>query len=199
MNVKLRKNLTFTAGLVYEDSFLINEYACSIELLTVTEDHHEQNVAYDRIKGWITNVLDGSIIIDADHPNLSTWQATGARIMSLPEEPVDQIIGILLYLKLNAMMENRMVVTAVELSSTQGDGMWYRHDAGENIGVHFAYDGWWVDPRPNWSGAVLKKHGKIVDLSRQPEWSDFRLEWAQEDQEKHDSVVFANFRRDEDK
>lgn len=199
MNVKLRKNLAFTAGLIYEESFMINEYSCSVELLTVTDDHHEQNVAYDRIKGWVMNVLDGSIIIHSENPNLSAWQSTGARIMSMPEEPVDQIVGIMLYLKLNAMMENRMVATAVEVSSSQGDGMWYRHDAGDNVGTHFGTDGWWVDPRPNWSGAVLKKRGKVVNLDRQPEWSDFKLEWSQNDREKQDSVVFADFRRDEDK
>ena len=199
MNVRLRKNISFTAGLVYQDSFLINEYSCSIELLTVSEDHDEQNIAYDRIKGWIMNVLDGSIIIDSEHANFATWQATGARLMAVPEEPVDQIIGIMLYLKLNAMMENRMVVTAVEVSSTQGDNMWYRHDAGENVGVHFGQDGWWVDPRPNWAGAVLKRHCKVVDLPRQPEWSDYDLDWNRGDRTQQDSVVFANFRRDEDK
>ena len=144
-------------------------------------------------------MLDGSIIIDAEHANFATWQATGARLMAMPEEPVDQIIGIMLYLKLNAMMENRMVVTAVEISSTQGDGMWYRHDAGENVGPHFGQDGWWVDPRPNWSGAVLKKHGKVVNLDRQPEWSDYDLDWSRGDRDQQDSVVFANFKKDENK
>lgn len=199
MNVRLRKNITFTAGLVYQDSFMINEYSCSIELLTVTDNHQEQNIAYDRLKGWIINVLDGAIVVDAVHPNISSWQATGARIVAMPEEPVDQVIGIMLYLKLNAMMENRMVVTSVEISSTQGDGMWYRHDAGENIGTHFALDGWWVDARPTWSNAPAKTQGKIVNLDRQPEWSDFNLDWARDNEENNDSVVFANFKRDEDK
>lgn len=199
MNVRLRKNIVFTSGLVYQDTFMINEYSCSVELLTVSDNHSEQNIAYDRLKGWIINVLDGAVIIDAAHSNLATWQATGARIVALPEEPVDQVIGIMLYLKLNAMMENRMVATAVEVSSTQGDGMWYRHDAGDNIGAHFALDGWWIDPRPTWSTAPAKKRGKVVNLERQSEWSDFRLDWTQEDREEKESVVFADFKKNENK
>ena len=199
MNVRLRKNVTFTSGLVFDDAFLINEYACTIWLLTVTNDHREQNIAYDRMKGWITNVLDGAIIIDSSHHNIANWQATNARIIALPEEPVDQIMGIMLYLKLNAMMENRMVTTSIEISSAQGDGMWYVHTAGENIGENFSIDGWWIDPRPNWSAAAPKQDGKVVNLSRQSEWSDFGLDWSQDGQEKKDSVVFADFSRHDNK
>jgi hypothetical protein len=34
----------------------------------------------------------------------------GINVTTLPEEPVDQIIGMMLYYKLNAIMEGRMIV-----------------------------------------------------------------------------------------
>lgn len=199
MNVRLKKSFSFTAGLVYEENFLINYYDFDLHMLTVTDDHREQNIAYDRMKSWINNVLDGSIIIHDQSPSLDTWTNTAARIIALPEEPVDQIMGVLLYLKLNSIMENRLVVTSVEVQSTQGDGMTYIHNAGENVGTYFSQDGWWVDLRPNWGYMRPKEDGKIVNLTRQIEWNDYGLDWAERSEEARDSVVFADFRKDENK
>lgn len=198
MNVRLRKTFAWSAGIIYQDRFSINNYEAKIDMISVSDDHQEQNIAYERIKSWIYEVLNGSILIQYDDPKLASWADTGARLLVLPEPPVDQVIGMMLYCKLNAVVEDRLMITDVEISSVMGDGMVYLHSADENIGP-FMEVGWWQDPRPIWSFARVAGTDKIVSLNRPLEWRDYDLGWEEPDDDHNDSVVFAKFNRDEEK
>jgi hypothetical protein len=197
-NARIKKTLEWGSALVYGDEFYVNRYTAKVYIVTVSDDSDQQNIAYERMKLWTHRVLDSSVLIAHDDPALKVWQATGARVIVLPEEPVDQIIGIMLYLKLNSIMENRMVVSDIEISSTVGDDTGYLHNHNEGVGQAMGESGWWVDPRPSW---YLEKsrnsRGKVVNLDRIPEWSDYGLEW-EDSIDKKDTVVFANFNKDAD-
>lgn len=197
-NARIKKNLEWQSALVFEGEFYINHYTATVNIITVSDDTDQQNIAYERIKLWVNRVLDSSILIDQDDPALKIWQSTGARVIALPEEPVDQIIGIMLYLKLNSIMENRMVISDVEISSTVGDHTGYLHNYNESVGQDLIQPGWWLDSRPLWHLENSRKsRGKVVNLDRIPEWSDYGLEW-EDSIDKKDTVVFANFNKDAD-
>ena len=199
MNVRLRKQIAWYSGLVYQDRFCVNHYNAEMTMLTVSRDHDQQNIAYDRLKFWIGSVLDDSILIHSENPLLSMYEKTGARLIVLPEEPVDQILGIMLYLKLNSIMQNRIVITDIEICSTQGDQMSYTHSHGESLGPHLGQDGWWTDARPTWTwNRSQDPNDKVVNLDRTSECKDYGLDWDHAETNK-DSVVFANFGRDENK
>lgn len=198
MNVQLKKRFEVLTGQVYQGRYMTNRYSADLDLLTVSEHSDQQNIAYDRMKFWMYEVLQDSILISDRSERLVAWGATDARILALPEEPVDQIVGIMLYLKLNAIMENRMVVTRVSLASAEGDNTYYIHNHGEGLGA-LGDSGWWADSRPCWIlPQTHRDHGKIVTLDRVPEWVDHDLGWADDHQDKKDTVVFADFRRDAD-
>lgn len=196
MNVRLKKTFTWYAAIVYGDRFLINHYTAEISMTTVTADNDEQNIAYERVKTFMGDIVDGSLLISQNNPNLELYQKIGTKVLILPEEPVDQIVGMMLYLKLNAVMENRMVVTDIELWSLAGDSMSYLHSAGESVGP-LEQEGWWLDARPTCTNSAKNPRSKIVNLSRIPEWADHGLDWA-DSNSSSDSVVFAKFNRDED-
>jgi hypothetical protein len=121
-------------------------------------------------------------------------------VIVLPDEPVDQIMGMMLYLKYNAVMENRMVVTDVEISSVQGDNMGYLHSHGENLSPGLSRDGWWVDAAPTWYDiTVTHTRDKVVSLNSRPEWADHGLAWTDATDKGSNSVVFADFGRNADK
>jgi len=195
MNVRLKKTFTWYGAVVHDDQFIINHYTAEISMITVTSNNEEQNIAYERIKMFIGDIIDGSVMISQDNPDLESYQKIGTKVLILPDEPIDQIVGMMLYLKLNAVMENRMVVTDVELWSRAGDSMKYLHSVNESLGP-LEQDGWWVDPRPCYSNSIEKAVGKIVNLARIPEWKDHGLDWGDTTSAK-DSVVFADFRKDE--
>jgi hypothetical protein len=199
MNVRLKKKFSWASGLVYDNRFCVNQYDVILNMLTVSSDHEQQNIAYDRMKVWINRFMDDSIMIHDQSEELDLFRKINGRVMVLPEEPVDQVVGIMLYLKLNAVMQNRIVVTDVEVSSKQGDHTSYIHSHGEALGA-LSTDGWWVDPRPTWyQQHVLNEDVKVVTLDRVPEWKDFDLDWEDNDRSDRDSVVFADFNRDEKK
>lgn len=199
MNVTLKQSFEFSTGLVYQNEFQVNTYSVTLKLLTVSTDSDAQNIAYERMKYWIYRVLQDSVLIDLFSDRLPAYQETGQRLLILPEEPVDQIIGIMLYLKLNSIMENRMVVTRVEISSTAGDNMVYSHYAGEELGP-MKIDGWWSDPKPIW-GTAKKPRGnnKVIELGRMPEWGDLDLDWNSPGEKENSTVVFADFNKNDDK
>ena len=196
MNVRLKKTFGWYGAVVYEDQFIITHYSSEVSMVTVTPDNQEQNIAYERIKLFMNDIMDGAVLINQNNPKLDQYQNIGMRLIALPDEPVDQVVGMMLYLKLNAVMENRMVVTDVELWSRAGDSMSYLHSAGESLGP-LSQDGWWIDPRPCYSNSIEKATDKIVNLARMPEWHDHGLDWMDKENST-DSVVFAKFGRDED-
>jgi hypothetical protein len=193
MNVRLRKRFDWCSGMVYQGTFAANFYRAEISMTTQTQDHHEQNIAYDRMKYWMYDVMPNAIIMHRDDAALRQWQATGARILCLPEPPVDQIVGMMLHTKLTAIMEDRIQIHDIDIASTEGDDMTYQHAENESLGG-LAEPGWWHDSRPIWSDDTPKRSAnKVVTLGRVPEWTDHGLTWQPEN-EQDTSVVFANFK-----
>ena len=198
LNARLRKSFNFYTGLVYQRRFMINHYSATVDILTVSTDHDEQNIAYERMKHWIYHVIDDSILINEHDPDLERYRDTDARLVCLPDDPVDQYIGIMLYLKLNAIMENRMVITDIEIYSRQGDNASYLHTVGESIGRFADHNGWWTDARPIWYNPRNDKNSKVVSLDRPAEWSDQDLAWQQFNEFKKSDGVITSFRKNED-
>jgi len=200
MNVRLKKTFDFSTGLVYNEEFSVNYYTANVCMTVLAEDSAQQNIAYERMKYWVDLVLTNSILIADSDPMLEKWLATGQRIISLPEKPVDQIVGIMLFSKFNAMAENRFIITDLELSSAVGDDTYFIHSDNESLGP-LSYNGWWTDPSPCWTSSTRrrKKTDKIISIGRAPEWNEFGLNWDADnsDEEQSNTVVFANFVKDE--
>jgi hypothetical protein len=197
MNVRLRKTLSWLGSYVHQDQFNTNRYTVTLDLATVTANNHEQNVAYERLKFWFYDVMQDSIMIRDTHPDLRKWTATGARILCFPDDPVDQLVGIMLCLKLNAIMEHRIACTNVTVSSELGDDMAYLHSYQESQGP-LAVAGWWSDSRPSWSSAGPGKKDKVISLDRSQDWKQYDLDWHDTAKEADDNVVFARFEKDDD-
>ena len=176
---------------------MINHYRVDVSIITNTNDHQQQNVAYERMKYWIHEVMQDSILINEDNDLIDNLAQMDARVLAMPNEPVDQLVGIMLYLKLNAIMEDRMLVTDVEICSSQGDFTTYLHNMKENIGSDLAKEGWWSDSKPTWESVRSRDQGKVVNLGRVTEWKIYDLDWKDPTEAEKDSVVFANFKKDE--
>jgi hypothetical protein len=198
MNVRLQYDLDFLAGIYYADRLQMNQYTISLNLLTKTKDSVSTNIALDRVKAFVHGALESTVFINQSNMERAEFmQMMGINVTTLPEEPVDQIIGMMLYYKLNAVMEDRMIVTGLDLSSTLGDGVWYQHDE-EDVPGPFGAEGWWHqasmqhetierDPEP----------GNIVKVMSTG-WYELNLEWPENTvPPSANTVVFANFPKNE--
>jgi hypothetical protein len=96
----------------------MNNYNLRLYLATVSEDPNDQTIAFDRLKHFVYSCMESTIFINADETEQhNRFIQAGLDITTMPGEPVDQLIGIMLYHKLNAVMENRMIVFETEIES----------------------------------------------------------------------------------
>ena len=202
MNVRLQYDIEFLAGIYYDNQLQMNSYSASLSLVTRTKDTKSTNVAMDRLKAFVYGELESTVFINQNyHEHAEMMQIMGANVTTLPEEPVDQIVGMMLYYKLNAIMERRMEIVQLDISSRLGDGVWYMHSEDDLSGP-FAQDGWWhqsslqhntLDPTDAEINVV-----KVVPNA----WMEYGLIWPETDtvqvNQTANTVVFANFSKHED-
>lgn len=200
MNVRLSKVWQIPALVVSERSeqVIINAYEVKVHMTTNTTNPSEQNVAYERMQYWFDQVMTGSVLISQDHPKLATWQDTNSRCLIFPQDPVDQLVGIMLYYKLSAIVENRIIISELEVSSAIDDYVIYHHSMMEDPGNILDDHGWWSDSRPTWNTDARrrKSRDKVISLSRPPEWKEHDLDWPIDNE---GGVVVADFNKDADK
>lgn len=202
MNVRLQYNTNLTAGIHYEGQLLMNNYTIKVLMITNTTDTNCHNIAYERLKFFLYKCLEGSVFIDQrDTEACRLYIAAGIRLTTLPETPIDQILGIMLYSKLDAIMEDHIQVVEVEISSELGDRMIYFHNETENLGP-FEEDGWWNNSNSNHYDINLL-FGDNAIKHRTTQWKDVGLEWPEDNvedtQDLSNTIIFTDFKNNETK
>lgn len=193
MNYRMSKTWGFLANVVWHDRVLCNDFRVCVDWTTVTDEAREQNIAYERVKYWLFDVLEHSILINENSDRVALYQATGQRVIALPNDPIDAMIAIMLMTKFSAITEGRMEITEIALSSEQGGHVQYLQAVDEDT-MDFSKSGWWQDSRPIWRNKPIRGTGKVVNLDRMPEWAELDLAWDTVSDIKTDgSVVFAEF------
>ena len=61
MNVRLRFNITFPAAAWFDGELMMTNYTLALNLLTLTMDPQDQNIALERIKYFLLNELHSKI------------------------------------------------------------------------------------------------------------------------------------------
>jgi hypothetical protein len=201
MNVRLKYSTAFTAGVFYDSQLLMNNYRLSIKFTTVSDDPYDQNIALDRIKYFIQHQLESSVFINCNNREQCQLLGTaGVRLTTLPEEPVDQVVGIMLHCKLNAIVEDRMIITETEISSELGENIAYFHDDNEQLGP-LSDAGWWRDSDASHCDRQLISTDKVVAMNFDRSWRELSLQWQKEstviDVDSDNKLVFADFQKDD--
>jgi len=200
MNVRLQYDLEFLAGIYFEDRLQMNRYSVSMSLLTKTKDGASTNAALERVKAFVHGAMDSTIFINqANTESAEFLQMAGCDVTTLPEEPVDQIVGMMLYYKLNAITEGRMIITGLDLCSTLGDSVWYQHDEDDVAGP-FADEGWWHQPNMRHDSIEPEPMpDNVVKVTTTIDWHELELDWPEDmvTVAGNDTVVYANFPRNE--
>lgn len=196
MNVKLQYELDFMAGIYYEGTLQLNNYSVSLQLLTQSTDALRTNIAMERLKAFVYSELCDAVFVGpADQDKVEMLSMMGINVVTLPDEPVDQIIGVMLYCKLNAVMEDQMIVTKLDIQSYLGDSVWYQHDEDDAVGP-FKHDGWWHEAGCRHCVDLEPQADNVVKVANKG-WTEYGLDWPDEQENTGNTVVFANFQRNE--
>ena len=192
MNVRIKFPITFTAGIFYRDELQMNNYSVTLSMLTNSLDGTINNIALDRIKYFIYTELDSSIFINsADTERCAKFIDAGLKITTIPDAPVDQLIGIMLHYKLSAITEERLLIDEVDISSSLGEGLVYIHGEHENVD-DLAIPDWWKSVDLVHCEPELIDTDEIVTLANLAVWRDLDLQWPDEEElETGNTVVFV--------
>jgi hypothetical protein len=197
MNVRLKYDFPFTAGIYHNGSFYMNNYTLGLLMATVSEDSDDQATAFERLKYFIYTCMESTIFIDADETEqCDLYAQAGLDITTMPGAPVDQLIGIMLYHKLNAVMENRMIVFETELSSAVGEYMTYLHSEEENT-VGYVQPEWWDTADLTHSEFAPDNSDNVVAIPQATAWGELDLAWTDDvvSDDTGNVVVFADFKQ----
>lgn len=197
MTVRIQREFSFNAGLFFENDFYINTYQISASMNVEAKSIYEQNIALQRAKHFFNESIDNVIFIrENDSERIEKLNEMGFKICPLPEEPFDQIIGIVMFTKLNSILEDRLIVTDVHIASDMCDGVSYLHSMEENLGP-FTAKGWWNDNSPIISNlTTIGKGKKIIKLNKkQFNWDELNLGFEIDKTQNNNEVVFANFNK----
>jgi hypothetical protein len=192
MNVRIKFPINFTAGIFYNDELQMNNYSVNLSMLTNSLDGKINNIALDRIKYFIYTEIDSTIFINsADTERCIKFIDAGLKITTIPDTPVDQLVGIMLYHKLSAITEERLLIDEVEISSSMGEGLIYIHGEHENVD-ELAIPDWWKSVDMVHCDPDLIDSDETVTLANLNIWRDLNLEWPDEEKEPEtgNTVVF---------
>jgi hypothetical protein len=197
MNVRLKYDIHFTAGIYYNGNLRMNNYSLRLWMTTNSENSVDQNISFERIKYFIYTQIDSTIFINSQlEDQCRRLVDSGLDVTTMPGDPVDQLVGIMLYYKLNAITEDRMIIVETELSSTHSENMTYIHSEYENT-IGYKQPAWWTTPDLIHSDVVPQDSEKIVAISQSTAWRDAELAWpdAPTPDATGNIVVFADFKQ----
>ncbi len=119
----------FKSIIIVDGELFSNEYKINISLTPYTADLKEQTQYFERLKNLFEQVFANTITTWRDEPIYPIIkESSNNRFIELPKPPYDQIMAAVCFCKANSILESKMVINYIELSSWQGDGITYTVD-----------------------------------------------------------------------
>lgn len=181
MHTRIEKDAFFQAGVHFGGSFYVNTYELTLSMLVETDSAREQMIAIERLNYFLTDTLQNCLLIqNTETVSIENYKKAGLKICELPKEPLDQVVGMIILQKLNAIMEDRMTVTDLTLGSVLGEGVRY-HIVAEVAESVMSGDFWWNKPSfcICTTPFIQAKSGNIVKLFDDSEWAELGLTWKE--------------------
>lgn len=198
MNVRISYETDFPAAFYLPPdptrfTVMVNRYHLRLDMVTMSEDHSAINTAMERLKVFIADHMTHTVFVNQVHrEQIGTMMSLGMNTTSLPEEPVDQIVGLMLFAKLNAIMCGRIRIHSLDLASDMGDGIWFGHMDHESQGP-FAQDGWWNLSNTSHNDVAVMQSPNVSHLAADV-WKQYDLEWPDETRSAVEAkVLYADF------
>ena len=177
MSARIEKDFEFLAGVYFEKTYMMNLYNMSLYMDIHTDNDKEQLTAMERLHYFLQNFIEHSVFVNqSEKSQIALLEKAGLTVLTLPEDPYDQIIGLLLMLKLNAIMENKIVINEIMFQSKLTAGIKFHtfiEETEDYLGKH-----WWTDKSPSYKIPSNKKE-KVVKLFDEDTWTSLGLTWKE--------------------
>ena len=119
----------FKSIIIVDGELFSNEYKLNVSITPHTADLKEQTAYFDRLKNLFEQIFANTITTWRDEPLYRILKTkTNNRFIELPKPPYDQIMAAVCFCKANSILDSKIVVNYIQLSSWQGDGITYKVD-----------------------------------------------------------------------
>lgn len=169
-----KHKMTVFSTIGVENLVIPNLYEIAYSFRVKTSDFDEQNVAFGRIKHFLELRVSNSVMMSRKHPKWRSLSKLDNNIFLTPGEPMDFPVACMIFKKLQAIVEDKFEIVALQISSIVGEQVEYllTIDDQEEIESFIeempANDRWWNDPTPN-----TNKIQPFID------WEAVGLNWEQ--------------------
>ena len=148
----------FKSIIIVDGELFSNEYAVETSLTPHTANLKEQTDYFDRLKSLFDQVFSNTITTWRDEPLYRILkESTNNRFIELPKPPYDQIMAAVCFCKANSILDSKIIINYIKLSSWQGDGITYTVDKDSKelilldrpdwFSKKFSkFDPWWLRP-----------------------------------------------------
>lgn len=178
MNVYIEKDFEFQAGICFQSEFMLGLYKSTLLMTVNTTSIREQNIAMERIKYFINDVLKNIFFIPDYQIDIKrSMKQLGFNICCITDEPYDQLISVILLLKLNAITEGRIRIDSIKISSSLSDNVTFFTTLEEAQEALPSKD-WWNDFGRNITACVTK-NSNVFTLQPNEDWDSINLGWKE--------------------
>lgn len=120
----------FMTTVMSYDNIVPNTYEVCLGISPTTNNIDHQNIGFERIKFFLRNICQNSVLVSIHNDNFeSLKKLTNSRIMTLPDEPSDQLLVVLLFHKINSVIGKYFDCDYIILESFQGENIKYQYDS----------------------------------------------------------------------
>ena len=146
----------FKSIIIVDGELFGNEYNLNISLTPHTADLKEQTDYFKRLKNLFEMVFANTITTWRDEKLYHTLKkSSNNRFVELPRPPYDQIMAAVCFCKANAILDSKITINFIELSSWQCDGITYTVDKNSKELIlldapnwfsdkYIKFDPWWL-------------------------------------------------------
>ena len=188
MNVRISHDINFSAVVVDGTKFFPNSYTVRINMITLTDNSLHQNVAIKRLLVFLREIINNSMFCGTKNPISSKLVrlAKNSNVIAFPEEPYDQIVAMILFSKLQSIVEDKFEIESIIIGSNIAPDLKYTVEEFES----FEYDQNKVD-LPWWERADPGTSDRKKDIKNTPSWTELNLDFTENTEPKSDvEIVF---------
>ena len=154
----------FKSIIIVDGELFANEYKINISLTPHTASLKEQTEYFDRLKNLFEQVFANTITTWRDEPLYQTLKkSTTNRFIELPKPPYDQIMAAVCFCKSNSILDSKIVINHIQLSSWQGDGITYSVDKDSKELLLLDTPNWFTDKYKNFDPWWLRADTATYD------------------------------------
>jgi len=179
-------NVNFTAINCFKDLLEPCNYTISIGFNDESINDGDPHVAFGRVRSLIKDLYQDAIFVNVDNPLLPVFNKKfKSRIITLPYQPNNFIIGVVTWYKILSITQGRMTLEYISVSCDKSDDIALNVDedivTNDEIMDDIAMKSWdrpawWFRSTPTTWDIPTKKNKEFIVLADENEWPEI-LQW----------------------